>query len=148
MIVLCVLCGFFFFKQKTAYEMRISDWSSDVCSSDLAMLSDIGPDRRCGEAAQREDRLDDVQAVRAIEVITVPAARPQMPVAIEIVGNGELRVDLDPVVDHRIRLRREACAAPLDRGNAEFLDPPRDIGQGEALQPIERLPLGDENGRE
>src|SRR3546814_14127237 len=28
---------FFFFKQKTAYEMRISDWSSDVCSSDLAM---------------------------------------------------------------------------------------------------------------
>src|SRR3546814_10240907 len=35
-----VICGvsvilFFFFKQKTAYEMRISDWSSDVCSSDL-----------------------------------------------------------------------------------------------------------------
>src|SRR3546814_3354506 len=29
------LYGFFFFKQKTAYEMRISDWSSDVCSSDL-----------------------------------------------------------------------------------------------------------------
>src|SRR3546814_7001563 len=29
-----MLCGFFFFKQKTAYEMRISDWSSDVCSSD------------------------------------------------------------------------------------------------------------------
>src|SRR3546814_4876416 len=28
-------CTFFFFKQKTAYEMRISDWSSDVCSSDL-----------------------------------------------------------------------------------------------------------------
>src|SRR3546814_14736551 len=33
---------FFFFKQKTAYEMRISDWSSDVCSSDLATLSSIG----------------------------------------------------------------------------------------------------------
>src|SRR3546814_5085831 len=30
----CDVC-FFFFKQKTAYEMRISDWSSDVCSSDL-----------------------------------------------------------------------------------------------------------------
>src|SRR3546814_14454305 len=30
---------FFFFKQKTAYEMRISDWSSDVCSSDLDSLS-------------------------------------------------------------------------------------------------------------
>src|SRR3546814_5839709 len=33
--VLCDLLCFFFFKQKTAYEMRISDWSSDVCSSDL-----------------------------------------------------------------------------------------------------------------
>src|SRR3546814_10273240 len=32
---MCVVV-FFFFKQKTAYEMRISDWSSDVCSSDLA----------------------------------------------------------------------------------------------------------------
>src|SRR3546814_2600241 len=30
---------FFFFKQKTAYEMRISDWSSDVCSSDLSPSS-------------------------------------------------------------------------------------------------------------
>src|SRR3546814_8433094 len=32
------MCDFFFFKQKTAYEMRISDWSSDVCSSDLAHI--------------------------------------------------------------------------------------------------------------
>src|SRR3546814_3411929 len=30
-----MIAWFFFFKQKTAYEMRISDWSSDVCSSDL-----------------------------------------------------------------------------------------------------------------
>src|SRR3546814_7372864 len=34
----------FFFKQKTAYEMRISDWSSDVCSSDLAVASSPGKD--------------------------------------------------------------------------------------------------------
>src|SRR3546814_6071186 len=33
---------FFFFKQKTAYEMRISDWSSDVCSSDLRRAEDQG----------------------------------------------------------------------------------------------------------
>src|SRR3546814_497231 len=33
---------FFFFKQKTAYEMRISDWSSDVCSSDLRPLPPRG----------------------------------------------------------------------------------------------------------
>src|SRR3546814_5824479 len=33
-------CLFFFFKQKTAYEMRISDWSSDVCSSDLSIAGE------------------------------------------------------------------------------------------------------------
>src|SRR3546814_2306382 len=37
-----LLSCFFFFKQKTAYEMRISDWSSDVCSSDLASVVLIG----------------------------------------------------------------------------------------------------------
>src|SRR3546814_2857997 len=42
---------FFFFKQKTAYEMRISDWSSDVCSSDLRI-----EDRREHRAVEgRED---------------------------------------------------------------------------------------------
>src|SRR3546814_9693987 len=43
---LCLLCDvdgvFFFFNQKPAYELRISDWSSDVCSSDLGRLD---PDR-------------------------------------------------------------------------------------------------------
>src|SRR3546814_1528667 len=37
---------FFFFKQKTAYEMRISDWSSDVCSSDLIEVD--GKTKRIG----------------------------------------------------------------------------------------------------
>src|SRR3546814_2576363 len=43
-IIICCCClswyllYVFFFKQKTAYELRISDWSSDVCSSDLRML--------------------------------------------------------------------------------------------------------------
>src|SRR3546814_2744009 len=37
-----IVCVFFFcFKQKTAYEMRISDWSSDVCSSDLSRTAGI-----------------------------------------------------------------------------------------------------------
>src|SRR3546814_6169475 len=35
---------FFFFKRKTAYEMRISDWSSDVCSSDLAGNKHLQPE--------------------------------------------------------------------------------------------------------
>src|SRR3546814_7129843 len=37
---------FFFFKQKTAYEMRISDWSSDVCSSDLDRVAQVRVGRR------------------------------------------------------------------------------------------------------
>src|SRR3546814_807726 len=40
-VVYCFVV-FFFFKQKTAYELRISDWSSDVCSSDLAFQVDQG----------------------------------------------------------------------------------------------------------
>src|SRR3546814_2976876 len=51
----------FFFKQKTAYEMRISDWSSDVCSSDLA------DDDRCGidVAARKGAALARLAAVAA-----------------------------------------------------------------------------------
>src|SRR3546814_20249044 len=45
--MLCHLLLVFCFKQKTPYEMLISDWSSDVCSSDLAALDD---DIRLGEA--------------------------------------------------------------------------------------------------
>src|SRR3546814_1692693 len=41
---------FFFFKQKTAYEMRISDWSSDVCSSDL-------PGNRGDQAGEHDQRI-------------------------------------------------------------------------------------------
>src|SRR3546814_9012943 len=54
---------FFFFKQKTAYEMRISDWSSDVCSSDLPLV--------------REERLvllDDLAGVGVDEFAEVALA--------------------------------------------------------------------------
>src|SRR3546814_19799736 len=56
----------FFFKQKTAYEMRISDWSSDVCSSDLQMAA--------GGVAGDDDaaRRDDVVGGVAVE----PGERP------------------------------------------------------------------------
>src|SRR3546814_14754562 len=44
--VLCFVVGeLFFFKQKTAYELRISDWSSDVCSSDLDHVARAGNHR-------------------------------------------------------------------------------------------------------
>src|SRR3546814_9816893 len=52
LILFCCIVCFFFFKQKTAYEMRISDWSSDVCSSDL-VVGLAGLDRLCPHAGAR-----------------------------------------------------------------------------------------------
>src|SRR3546814_3882770 len=46
----------FFFKQKTAYEMRISDWSSDVCSSDLAFGA--ASFKAASDAAEMESAFD------------------------------------------------------------------------------------------
>src|SRR3546814_8350685 len=66
MFCLCWLCCllFFFFKQKTAYEMRISDWSSDVCSSDLPVPVCIEDIHRGALAAKGRaaDGRDDVLA--------------------------------------------------------------------------------------
>src|SRR3546814_8511869 len=52
----------FFFKQKTAYEMRISDWSSDVCSSDLGAHAALDPANHCGggrDASRRQGSVID-----------------------------------------------------------------------------------------
>src|SRR3546814_14500489 len=68
---------FFFFKQKTAYEMRISDWSSDVCSSDLKVTS-----RMIGDRLRRE--AEGNVAIR----ITETAGRD----AFEVAGRGELQL--------------------------------------------------------
>src|SRR3546814_4032613 len=59
-MLVCYTCFVFFFKQKTAYEMRISDWSSDVCSSDLC---DAQPDEM--DIAIAVDRL---QTATTLEV--------------------------------------------------------------------------------
>src|SRR3546814_6246938 len=52
----CFMLFVFFFKQKTAYEMRISDWSSDVCSSDLGASYDLGGHWRIGLNGSRTER--------------------------------------------------------------------------------------------
>src|SRR3546814_3781620 len=66
--VLSCVYSFFFFKQKTAYEMRISDWSSDVCSSDL--LDHPGEDeRRVMEALLRRASRVIVMAERGREIL-------------------------------------------------------------------------------
>src|SRR3546814_3523120 len=80
------MCVFFFFKQKTAYEMRISDWSSDVCSSDL-------------RAAQVRGRVEFG--------LEVGKLRPALPRRGRIAGLRHETVDhaveLDPVVKVRAR---------------------------------------------
>src|SRR3546814_8535494 len=51
----CMFLFFFFFKQKTAYELRISDWSSDVCFSDLGEKL-----QSLGKAAEHGQRAGDI----------------------------------------------------------------------------------------
>src|SRR3546814_13460230 len=93
----------FFFKQKTAYEMRISDWSSDVCSSDLVDLLDIqcvevgfgdaaqvhrrhlravgtGADRKALAAAVGAELMVDIMLVELIGFELVGAALQPEPV--------------------------------------------------------------------
>src|SRR3546814_9705059 len=83
---LCVICGvgvFFFFKQKTAYEMRISDWSSDVCSSDLAGRREQVPDRF------HEGRIELADAGGACSDAAVGIQQDQLAAVVEL-GVGQL----------------------------------------------------------
>src|SRR3546814_5255829 len=94
---ICVCC-FFFFKQKTAYEMRISDWSSDVCSSDLP------GERRMAEHGGRHAGIVDRARI-------VPEQR---------IGKGmplpdRHRRQLHPVGDVAHRIDALATGAAIDR---------------------------------
>src|SRR3546814_15803973 len=100
---------FFFFKQKTAYEMRISDWSSDVCSSDLdfrfggADANVIGGDRHVAGAEQAEtaghdvtvDARDDRQGafLQTLEQVDVVVLGPR-----KVTGKCETLSALTPIV--------------------------------------------------
>src|SRR3546814_5578025 len=81
------LVCFFFFKQKTAYEMRISDWSSDVCSSDLRRVirsverepdgtwiiaADHLDKAAAFEARQRRDRPVTIETLSAVSLDRLP----------------------------------------------------------------------------
>src|SRR3546814_1045875 len=69
-VVLCYLFLLFcFFKQKTAYEMRISDWSSDVCSSDLEVFFE----------RRRPDGFVDNSQASLHEFPTTPQAQQHQP---------------------------------------------------------------------
>src|SRR3546814_3292954 len=64
-----MFCFFLFFKQKTAYEMRISDWSSDVCSSDLT----VGAAAQEGREMQSQSKILDDMAKLASSALGVAA---------------------------------------------------------------------------
>src|SRR3546814_7423706 len=96
MCMSCVLF-FFFFKQKTAYEMRISDWSSDVCSSDLAgdqRLQECGspPHHEHGYLGDVDLRCQRGQALRLVEVRDAGVAHhPEHAIIGEVRGRSEER---------------------------------------------------------
>src|SRR3546814_7575329 len=93
--LVCAICvGLFCFKRKTAYEMRISDWSSDVCSSDLLVAAF---DEDGGEAALRHEAL----LIRHHHLIGAPAMQG---VAVE----GAVR---RLVRQPRIEIGRASCRA-------------------------------------
>src|SRR3546814_4739947 len=85
---------FFFFKQKTAYEMRISDWSSDVCSSDLAWWWLRARRRRAAIVRLFDERLDaantPVERVAAMSELLRRAARRRDPAADRLQGDAWL----------------------------------------------------------
>src|SRR3546814_10278736 len=76
------MCMIFFFKQKTAYEVRISDWSSDVCSSDL-MVEEV--DQQIGVASARAE-MDVADPNRAIAAPLADDALRHMRVGGEGIG--------------------------------------------------------------
>src|SRR3546814_10268093 len=88
---MCCMDGFFFFfKQKTAYEMRISDWSSDVCSSDLLL-------RRI------EDELARAGKVAVAKSLAVDKRRTSLPSLIEA-----LFYDLSPGDRAQVKIPKQA----------------------------------------
>src|SRR3546814_531282 len=88
-------CVFFFFKQKTAYELLISDWSSDVCSSDLAVALMVFPELGLSgysidDLLLQRALLDDVEA-RLLELVEASRAlRPVMLVGAPLRREGRL----------------------------------------------------------
>src|SRR3546814_2908669 len=86
----------FFVKQKTAYEMRISDWSSDVCSSDLLTFNQVALDLAANYSAEDADitlRLHEVLHPRvaadaALNKVYETIEMPLVPVLAQVERNG------------------------------------------------------------
>src|SRR3546814_8951805 len=96
---------FFFFKQKTAYELRISDWSSDVCSSDLYLTAATYFATFYGQLA--EQRLGREWVPPTVALLLIPADKRAAFEAKEIVQAVRLLGLLDqPRLQNRSEERR------------------------------------------
>src|SRR3546814_20964590 len=91
---------FFFFKQKTAYEMRISDWSSDVCSSDLHPLAILGRDAGAAvghcevrSVVDPSEAHADLAAARAVLHRVVEQVGERLAEQLAMAADGDARVD-------------------------------------------------------
>src|SRR3546814_4703770 len=109
-IIWCISAGMFvfFFKQKTAYEMRISDWSSDVCSSDLGLFRDdqLRQDLQRGDEpipCRRIVGQDDVTGLFAAGVEALGAHRFQHVAVADLRRSEERRVGKECVSTCRSR---------------------------------------------
>src|SRR3546814_6312751 len=101
---------FFFFKQKTAYEMRISDWSSDVCSSDLGTLElRDGAEHVKGEHATRRCRVDALGQRHQPDLL-----------ALQILGRGDTLLERAGEAVELPNNQRVACAQNAFQNARQF----------------------------
>src|SRR3546814_9308868 len=118
---------FFLFKQKTAYEMRISDWSSDVCSSDLRRLIIFLRQLQRGAPLERRNPQIDhpaaVTDVARIDTLLPHHAR----------FGGERAVAVEPQVEHGDDLVRARAGIDLTIGTGLDLAADRGFEPGEHL---------------
>src|SRR3546814_4676499 len=132
---------FLFFKQKTAYEMRISDWSSDVCSSDLE--TGVAIEDRAGRRAKQEAcaGLDaDADIALPLKVETDARFRPRFLVEDEVADHRAQRVGASSAVDVAVgRERHLDRAAPRLSGTEGARIKPRSEEHTSELQSLMRI---------
>src|SRR3546814_10373142 len=112
-----MMVRFFFFKQKTAYEMRISDWSSDVCSSDLRSSQIVG--------LHRKDRFVRLIGRHLVEQLVDPGVDDQDS---GVRGTDETGRDHAPVESDQVVVE------------ARRVEQPHRLGMIAELRPADRLP--------
>src|SRR3546814_10725353 len=105
-VFILFLVFYFFFKQKTAYEVRISDWSSDVCSSDLLGAGELDVVLQHGLAGAGAGEADDQRGLEQREV------------------------------HRRQQHMREAVEREKAEGDAEYLDRFAEIGRAQVCTPV------------